>query len=250
MASKPDMSRSASTQRADKLFALEVHDTLDSPFVERIWRTRSVPAESFISVAATNWEMVVTRQYGKSRMTVRGPETKATTLAIPRDADWVGVEFRSCAFMPGLPAGQLVDGSIELPGATDSSFWFAGSVWEVPDYENMDYFVRRLVRAGLLIYDPVVRCALDGDPTKLSLRSVQRRVRRVTGLTRTAIFQIERAHKAVALLDRGAGILDTVEHAGYADQSHLTRALKRFIGQTPAELVKSASKRCSETDRP
>ena len=28
-------------------------------------------------------------------------------------------------------------------------------------------------------------------------------------------------------------------HAGYADQPHLTRSLKRFIGQTPAQILRS-----------
>ncbi len=32
-------------------------------------------------------------------------------------------------------------------------------------------------------------------------------------------------------------ILDTVERAGYFDQPHLTRSLKRFIGQTPAQII-------------
>jgi AraC-like DNA-binding protein len=32
-------------------------------------------------------------------------------------------------------------------------------------------------------------------------------------------------------------ILDTVYQAGYFDQAHLTRSLRRFIGQTPAQLM-------------
>jgi methylphosphotriester-DNA--protein-cysteine methyltransferase len=66
---------------------------------------------------------------------------------------------------------------------------------------------------------------------------VQRRFLRATGLTHGAVSQIERAHRAVALLRQGVSILDTVERAGYADQPHLTRSLKRLIGQTPAQLA-------------
>ena len=43
----------------------------DSPFVERIWRAHSERAGSFLSVAASHWEMVVTRQNGKTMLTVR-----------------------------------------------------------------------------------------------------------------------------------------------------------------------------------
>jgi hypothetical protein len=45
--------------------------------------------------------MVVTSQRGETRMTVRGPETKAWIAGIPQDADFVGIQFRLGAFMPG-----------------------------------------------------------------------------------------------------------------------------------------------------
>jgi AraC-like DNA-binding protein len=41
----------------------------------------------------------------------------------------------------------------------------------------------------------------------------------------------------VALLRQGVAIFDTAEQAGYADQPHLTRSLKRLIGLTPAQLA-------------
>jgi AraC-like DNA-binding protein len=37
-------------------------------------------------------------------------------------------------------------------------------------------------------------------------------------------------------LKQGISILDAVTLAGYADQPHLTRSLKRLVGQTPAQL--------------
>jgi AraC-like DNA-binding protein len=51
---------------------------------------------------------------------------------------------------------------------------------------------------------------------------------------------IERAATAADLLDNGATILDAAERGGYADQSHLTRALRRFMGQTPGLIVREA----------
>ncbi len=224
-------------KRAAKLFAFEQRPS-DSPFVEQVWRTRSEPAEAFISVAVTHWELVVTRQRGSTSVAVRGPETKATTAPIPADAEFFGIQFRLGSFTPALPMRQLVDGSITLPEATGGSFWLNGSVWQVPDYDDADVFVNRLVCQGLLVRDPVVEDALGGRPGDLSPRSVQRRVLRATGLTQTAIRQIERAQQAVELLDRGVPIVDAVRRAGYADQAHMTRALKRFVGQTPGQIVR------------
>jgi hypothetical protein len=195
-----------------------------------------------MSVAVTNWEMVVTRQRGKGRLTVRGPETQATTAPIPQDAEFFGIRFGLGAFMPSMPPGRLVDRSLTLPLATNTSFWLNGAAWELPGPDNADVFVDRLVGAGLLVHDPVASAALQGDVNGLSTRTMERRVSRATGLTRGAIRQIQRAERSVELLSRGASALDVAREAGYADQPHLTRSLQRFVGRTPSQIVTSASR--------
>ena len=209
-----------------------------SPFVENIWRTQSKRAGSFISVAAIHWEMVVMRQNGRTILTVRGPETKAAPAPIPENAEFFGITFKLGAFMPHLPASDLVDGEVNLPDATGKSFWLQRSAWQFPDYENADTFVGRLVHEGLLVREPVVEAALQGQLKELSLRTVQRRFLRATGLTHSTVHQIERARYATALLEQGVSILDTVGQAGYFDQPHLTRSLKHFIGVTPAQITR------------
>jgi AraC-like DNA-binding protein len=222
------------------LFSFEERSS-DSPFVETVWRTQSERAGDFVSLAVSHWEIVVTRQCGKTHLTVRGPETKATPARCPADAEFFGIQFKLGAFMPHLPASTLVDGEANLPGATSNCFWLNGAAWQFPDYENADTFVDRLVRKGLLVCEPVIDAALHGQAQALSLRSVQRRFLRATGLTHSGIYQIERARWAAALLAQGVPILDTVEQAGYADQPHLTRSLKHLVGQTPAQLMRRES---------
>lgn len=90
-------------KRAVDVFEFE-QGSARSPMVERVWETRSVPEASFISVAVSHWEMVITRQDGVARLTVLGPETKATTAAIPEDAEFFGIQFSLGTFMPRLAA--------------------------------------------------------------------------------------------------------------------------------------------------
>ena len=73
----------------------------------------------------------------------------------------------------------------------------------------------------------------------LAPRTLQRRIVRATGLTPGSIRQIRRAQRAVELLSQGMRPLEVAHHAGYADQSHLTRSLRRFVGRTPAQIVGS-----------
>lgn len=211
----------------------------DSTFVERVWRCHSERAGSFHSIAATHWEMVLWRRNRKTILTVRGPETKATALDYPADREWFGITFKLGTFMPYLPPGNLVDQrDANLPVATSKSFWLHGSAWQLPDFENADTFVDRLLREGLLVRDPVVEAVLQGQPQALSPRSLQYRFLQATGLTHKAIQQIERARRAMTLLQQGNSILDTVYEVGYADQPHLTRSLKRLLGQTPAQIAR------------
>ncbi len=97
------------------------------------------------------------------------------------------------------------------------------------------------MRDGLLVREPVVDAALKGQLNDTSLRTVQRRFLRAIGLPYGAVFQIERARLATLLLKQGVPILDVVDQAGYADQSHLTRSLKHLIGVTPAQLARNDS---------
>ncbi|MGE5334743.1 MAG: helix-turn-helix domain-containing protein [Nitrososphaerota archaeon] len=209
----------------------------DAPYVDRIWRSHSEVAGPFVSMALNRMQMVVWTDRGKTYFTVRGPETKATPAHCPVHAEFVGIVFKCGVFMPHLPLTSLLDSAVTLPGAASASFWLRGSVWQFPTYDNADTFVARLMRDGSLVYDPAVDDALQGRLTDLSLRSAQRRFVRATGLTQSAIRQIERARYATTLLRQGVPILDTVFQTGYFDQPHLTRSLRHFIGQTPAQLL-------------
>lgn len=55
----------------------------DSPFIERVWRSQSIRAGTFLSVAASHCEIVIARHRGLVRVTLRGPETRATSAECP-----------------------------------------------------------------------------------------------------------------------------------------------------------------------
>lgn len=210
----------------------------DAPFVEMVWQTQSDNAGSFIAQAVSRWDIVLMQYQGKTTLTVRGPDTKATPVLIPADAEWMGITFKLGTFMPLLPPGKLRDGcSVDLPNTSKKSFWLHGSSWEFPTYENADTFVTRLKRAGLLEYDPIVDAVLQGHPPAFSPRTLQYRFLRATGLTQNKVIQIERARRAAELLVSGRSLFDTAYEVGYFDQSHMTNALKRFLGQTPKQIA-------------
>src|SRR2546429_6415079 len=164
----------------------------DSPFVERVGRCHSEGASPFLSMAASRCELVVSRLGGKVTMTVRGPETRATALGdCPGDGEWLGILLKLGTFLPHLPTRTLVDAEVNLPAVSRNSFWLFGSAWQLPDYDNADTVVDRLVRKGLLAPEAVVDAALQGHLKYRSLSTIQRRFFRATGLTQSAARKIE-----------------------------------------------------------
>jgi len=211
----------------------------DSPYIERVWRGRSDGGGPFLSVAAGHLELVVTRLADFTMVTLRGPETRATTIECPPDGEWAAIRFRLGVHMPWLPTHLLLDHrDVNLPVSTDGSFELQGCRWPLPDLENAERYVDRLARCGVIARDDVVAAAIRGDGQPLTIRSIQRHFRRTTGMTHGQFRQIERARCATNLLRDGASILDAVHEAGYFDQSHLTRSLKLLIGETPASVMR------------
>jgi hypothetical protein len=186
-------------------------------------------------------EIVVTKYQGETFLTVRGPETVPTTADCLPESEYFGIDLKLGVFMPQLlPKTMLDRRDVTLPAAGANSFRLAGSAWQYPDFENAEAFVEKLVREGLLVRDQVIAGVTRGAHLDVSKRTLRRRFLVATGLAPGSIRQITRARKALDLLQSGHSIMDSVHDAGYFDQPHMTRALKRFTGWTPAEIVAKA----------
>lgn len=207
--------------------------------LERVWTaTCDHPAE-FSSIAKANPMIVVTRVAGTTTVHIRGPETQATTVPCPGDATFLGAELRLGTYLPMFPPGRLADlRDAVLPTLPDGRILLGNRAWEVPTPQNVDVFVDRLARAGLLVHDPLVEAVGHGDRAgDVPERTVQSRFVRAVGLSRRRLRAIERARHAAGLLSTGTSIADVVHRAGYHDQPHLTRALRHLVGYTPAVLA-------------
>lgn len=213
----------------------------DSSFIEAVWRGRAGSDYAPVCPASNRWHLLFLKQDGKVKVSVEGPLTKATPVTQTEGTEWFGITFPLGTFLPAVSVRNLLDERAVLPLAAQTSFELAGSSFQFPDYDNVETFVARLVREDLLVSDPVVKAILAGQPPEMSLRTVRRRFLFATGLTYKAIEQIERAQQATMLLEQGVSLIDAAYQAGYADQAHMTRALKHFIGYTPAHIARVGS---------
>ena len=190
-------------------------------------------------MAEGNIELVVTRLPQLVAVTLRGPSTFADTVECPPNGEWLTVRFALGTHFPRLPTGALVDrNGINLPVQGDSHFWLSDLRWEIPSFDSAEDFVARLALAGVIAREHSVGAVIDGDVGWMSQRSVQRRFVKTTGMTLGGFQQISRARHAAALLLDGWTVLDASYDAGYYDQAHMTKSVKRLIGTTPAKLLR------------
>lgn len=210
--------------------------------MERVWRCRSARGGRFFSVAANNVEFAITRLGGQNFFTIRGPETAATVMEVPANGEWVAIRFTAGTFMPRFMPGSLRDHrDVFLPDASTRAFWFNGSAIEYPSFENAETFVESFVASGELDFDPLVPNALRNCREAPLTRTMQRHFLRATGVTQATFHQIERARAATLMLREGRAIADVIGAAGYYDQAHLIRSLRRFIGETPLQIARAQS---------
>lgn len=209
--------------------------------LERVWTAACDSPTDFTSVAKANPMITIARVAGTTTVHLRGPETRATALSCPRDAEYIGAELRLGTYLPMFPPARLADlRDAVLPTLPDGRVLLDDRAWEMPTAQNIDVLVDRLERAGLVVFDPLVEELGHGETTgDVPERTAQSRFVRAVGLSRRDLRVIERARLAARLLHAGEPIADVVYAAGYYDQPHLTRALRRLIGHTPAALGQS-----------
>ncbi len=213
----------------------------DSAWVDTVWTCASGPVTEMTSVAAVCWGLVFFERDGETYASVTGPETRTGTAPVPEGASFVGIEFAVGTSLRGVSMPTLVDGGVELPGTTRRAFHLGGARWQTPGPDDAEALVDRLVRAGIVERDPLVTAVRRGDRPEVSARTLERRFRAGTGLTRGAVRQIERARAASTMLAAGATPAEVVTGLGYFDEPHLARALHRYVGRTARQLREGAS---------
>jgi hypothetical protein len=201
-----------------------------------VWTCTSERVTEMTSVAAVCWGLVFFEHEGRAYASVTGPETASGTAPVPEGVSFVGIEFAVGTSLRAVPTPTLVDGGVELPDTTRRTFRLDGARWETPGPDDAEALVERLVRSGAVIRDPLVAAVRHGHRPAVSDRTVERRFRTATGLTRGAVRQIDRARGASTLLAAGASVADVVVGLEYFDEPHLARALRRVVGRTARQL--------------
>lgn len=207
------------------------------PAIRSVWRAVVDEPARYVDPANEYWGLAFTRRPDETlRAELIGPSLQPRDVESLRgDAYW-GVEFPAHVVVSGAPKVSIMGAALDLPVEGDH-FVLLGRRYRVPGFEELEPFVAGLLDSGAITSHEDVRRALTGDVTGYSVRSWQRHIRWVTGLSRKQLQQLERARHAYFLLQNGCSPAATAVEAGYADQAHLTRSLRLLGSETPAQIL-------------
>lgn len=193
------------------------------------------------------------------RLTVIGPDRTAVRDDIPAGATTIGLRFRAgaAASWLGVPASvlagrrvpledlwggqarRIAEAAAEAGGSAASALRvleaaFAGraAASAPPDAAMRRVFA--LLRAPAGAGEPAV--ARLAGLVGTSERTLRRRCHEAFGYGPKTLERILRFQRFLVLAG-AAGLADAAAGAGYADQAHLSREVRRLCGLTPSEVI-------------
>lgn len=190
---------------------------------------RTVLADPCISI-------ILVKSSDSSEVILRGPETKPRGDILLPGYTWIGIRLKPGIQLKNFSAQQFTDKFRALPADSNGQFEFEGTLLQFPDFENIERLIERMYSLGYLSGTVLGTRALSKQD--MSAKSYSRYVKRNTGLSPYKLHQLQRMAEALRLLRQGVSAAAIASELGFADQAHLTRAAKQFLGHTPKELLR------------
>lgn len=225
-------------------------DVLNEADTYREWP----PPPGWGHAVACCWE----QQVGSSRVQRVLPDGHADLLVYGSGLSEV-VGLYDEVSLPVLPAGTHLRGIRFHPAAVAPAFHTAASslrnrtvpaesvlgsrqVHRLGDPEAIDAWIRSIApdpRSSAAVHLLATRPV---DEVAAALGVTGRHLRRIVladvGLAPKVYQQVVRLQRFVRAVDGGAPLAPAAAAAGYADQPHMTRDVRRFAGLTPGRLVR------------
>jgi hypothetical protein len=217
---------------------------------ELIWKHRASELDLIASVWSCNASEITPRtvladpcisiifvkRNNSAKVVLRGPETKPRNEHYMPGDTWLGVRLRPGVRLKNFPTEQYIDCSRALPAGSDGRFLFEGTLLEFPDFDNAEQLIEQMRDLGYINGK-----ALDSHefPKQgMSPKTYSRFIKRSTGLSPYKLQQLQRIAEVFRLLQQGMPPATIASELGFADQAHLHRAAKQFLGHTPKELLR------------
>jgi hypothetical protein len=211
-------------------------DGWSSPVVESVTHTTFTEDGNVQFRPDGCWDVAILKSAYGTVVLRTGLTTTAVTHRVAAGDEILAINFKASSYMSLMPGEEMRDQGVVLETIGRDRFWIGTDVLEIPSFDNVDGFVAKLLRGSIVEDNTLVASVVSGHPMAMSERTMQRHFLKTTGLTYKTFTQIERAQKALSLLQQGRPAADVAFALGYSDQPHMIRSVKAIMGVTPGQL--------------
>jgi AraC-like DNA-binding protein len=221
-----------------------------------VWTSR--PVEPGESAVLPDGCMDLLWRNDEQRLLVAGPDTVAKPVTRVPGVEWAGLRFSpgQAPALLGVPAGELRDARVPL-----EDLWAGARVRALTElvatHPGGPAAGLEAVAAPTPARDPALARAARllaagrgvaevADDLGLGVRALHRRSLVAFGYSPQVLGRVLRFRRAVRALRAGASPADVAAAAGYADQAHLTREVRRFAGATPSSFQPAQANRSTD----
>jgi methylphosphotriester-DNA--protein-cysteine methyltransferase len=137
--------------------------------------------------------------------------------------------------LKNFPTQHFTNSFRILPADSNGQFEFEGTLLQFPDYNNAEQLIEQMYDLRYISGKAVE--AQELPKQGMSSKGNSRFVKHSTGLSPYKLHQLQRMAEAFRLLRQGMPAAAVASELGFADQAHLHRAVKKFLGHTPKGLL-------------
>jgi len=220
---------------------IERRNDIVSPHIRSVTHTVFSGAGTLPMQPDGMWDIAILRNRQGVQVLRTGLTTRSIDFTYEDGDEILSLGFAASSFMPVMPGEIMRDEGVLLERFGPDRFLLGTEAFEIPRLDNVEDFVRRLDAHEAVQRNGLVASIVAGHPDAATERTMQRHFLRTTGLTIKAYSQIERAQRAVALLEAGEPAAAVAFALGYSDQPHLIRSLRAIMGRTPRQIAAAAS---------
>lgn len=209
------------------------------PLVQSVNRTVFARDGQMTFLPDQAWDLTFIRNRHGLTVLRTGLTTRPVQFDYEEGDENFSISFRPHALMPLLPGDRMRDEGVMLEMVGPDRFMLGSDVFEIPRIDSVESFVARLLSRDAVETNPLVASVTAGQPMAATERTLQRHFLKTTGLTLKTFSQIARARQAMTMLGQGLAATEVAFTLGYADQSHLIRSLRTFMGATPGQIARA-----------
>ena len=203
----------------------------EHPYIDTVWQADSLEDGVYHATPDGSWDLIFSEKPdGKRLLFFSGQDTTPVSVPYEKGEKSLVISLTASTYLHPKP-----EGFVPLPIHGDT-FQYEGYSFPLPTAENAEELIDLFVQRGILRNDEIVEGVLGDKQRAASKRSVQEHFRKATGITKKDFEQISRAQEAVRLLKQGVKPAEVATTAGYTDQAHMIRSLKKIMGRLPSDV--------------